>query len=118
MDRNLPSEKSESLSRRSFAKATIGAAAVALIPASEAIAQDKAKTPPATQEGKPADLSDADWNEVQSKYANLLRVYGERLSADEKRRALKILITNQYMLASIRLFVVQNGDPSALTLRV
>jgi hypothetical protein len=69
-------------------------------------------------EPKPPDLSTEDWAEVQAKYANVLRVYGPRLSPDEKRRAVTILTRHQYMLASIRTFVVQNDDPSACTLRL
>jgi hypothetical protein len=67
---------------------------------------------------KPPDLSLADWGEVRAKYSNMLRVYGERLSPAEKKRAVKVLIQHQHMLASIRKFVVQNEDPSACTLRL
>ena len=69
-------------------------------------------------EAQPPDLSTEDWAEVQAKYANVLRVYGSRLSPDEKHRAVTILTRHQYMLASIRTFVVQNDDPSACTLRL
>ena len=67
---------------------------------------------------KPPNLSLADWGEVQAKYANALRVYGERLAPEEKRRLVVILTRHQHMLASIRTFVVQNDDPSACTLRL
>lgn len=119
MDNQDPPDKSELLSRRSFARNTLGAAAVVLLPASEIKAEGAAAQATAAKTaGKPEGLSDSDWSEVQSKYANLLRVYGQRLSEEEKSRALTILTTNQHMLASIRLFEVQNGDPSACTLRV
>jgi hypothetical protein len=67
---------------------------------------------------KPLDLSSEDWGEVRAKYSNLLRVYGERLTADEKRHSLSVLIRHQHMLASIRGFVVQNDNASACTLRL
>jgi len=67
---------------------------------------------------KPEDFSDQDWDEIQARYKNLLRVYGSRLSPSEKQHLLHVLITNQYMLKSIRSFVVQNGDASAITLRL
>ncbi|QNI30284.1 hypothetical protein H7849_13960 [Alloacidobacterium dinghuense] len=67
---------------------------------------------------KPDDMSVADWDEVRARYSNVLRVYGQRLSLEEKRKTVEILATNQHMLASIRSFVVQNGDVSACTLRV
>ncbi len=117
MENDALTAKSELLSRRGFARNTIGAAAVALMPVVEAEGQ-KSKAAVTNVGEKPADLSDANWGEVQAKYANLLRVYSARLSQDEKGRLLRILTTNQYMLASIRKFVVQNGDPSACTLRV
>lgn len=105
------------LSRRSFAGSAVAAAAAALIPA--AAQKTEKSTAAATDLGvKPEGLSDADWSEVRARYANLLGMYGERLSPDEKRRAVKILTTNQHMLASIRLFVTQNADASACTLRL
>jgi hypothetical protein len=67
---------------------------------------------------KPADLSSPDWGEVQAKYSNLLRVYGERLTAEQKRHSLSVLIRHQHMLTSIRGFVVQNDNASACTLRL
>ena len=106
------------LSRRSFAGGAVAAAAAALIPAAAAQKTEKPAAMETDLGVKPEGLSDADWDEVRARYANLLRVYGERLSADEKRRAVKILTTNQHMLASIRLFVTQNADASACTLRL
>jgi hypothetical protein len=106
------------LSRRRFAGGAIAAAAVALLPAA-AVGDDGKVQDLRTDLGpKPEDLSVADWDEVRARYSELLRVYGERLSAEEKRRTVRILTTNQRMLASIRSFVVQNGDPSACTLRI
>ncbi len=97
------------VSRRNFARNTLAAAVVTLT--SEASAQ-KVEHP------KPDGLSVADWEEVQSRWANLLRVYGERLSPREKERVLDILTNNQHMLISIRSFIVQNSDAAALTLRL
>jgi hypothetical protein len=64
------------------------------------------------------DIAPADWDEVRARYANLIRVYGERLSHEEQQRLVHILSTNVRMLTSIRSFFVQNGDPSACTLRL
>ena len=107
------------LSRRRFAGSAIAAAAaLALLPGA-AVAENGNVQYSGTDPGPmPEGFSVADWDEVRARYSNLLRVYGERLSLEEKHRAVKILTTNQRMLASIRSFVVQNGDPSACTLRV
>jgi hypothetical protein len=98
------------LSRRTFASLATGA----LLQGTQ-IATGAEPTDIGT---KPPDLSLADWGEVRAKYANVLRVYGPRLTPDEKRRAVTILTQHQHMLASIRTFVVQNDDPSACTLRL
>jgi hypothetical protein len=117
MDTQILSNKIESLSRRSFARDAATAAAVALLPsAREASAQTASAE--STLGPKPEGLSTTDWEEVHAKYSNLLRVYSERLSVEEKHRLVHILTTNQHMLASIRSFEVQNGDPSACTLRL
>ena len=106
------------VSRRMFAGGAVAIVASALCPAI-APGEDKRNPSVGTDIGsKPEDLSVADWNEVRARYSNLLRVYGKRLSLEEKRKSVEILTTNQHMLASIRSFVVQNGDVSACTLRV
>jgi hypothetical protein len=112
--------------RRQFAGSLVAAATSLLLPAAAAAADkapDNTKAEdsaidPELRRLRPEGFSDADWNEVQARYSNLLRVYGERLSSEEKRRTVRILITNQHMLVSVRSFVVQNGDPSACTLRL
>jgi hypothetical protein len=108
----------ESVSRRRFAVSGITVAAVSLMPAT-AVGEDERTSAPRTVLGvRPEGLSAADWDEVRAKYSNLLRVYEKRLSVEEKERLVRILTTNQHMLASIRSFEVQNGDPSACTLRI
>jgi hypothetical protein len=118
MKNKVPLGESEVLSRRNFARKTIGIAAIALLPIADPTTGEALQSSAVNLPDKPQDLSDADWGEVQARYSNLLRVYGARLSQEEKRRLVNILTTNQHMLASIRKFIVQNGDPSACTLRV
>ncbi|MEO6806510.1 MAG: hypothetical protein ABI286_04565 [Edaphobacter sp.] len=117
MQNNPPSEQS-SFSRRLFGKNAIVTAAMTILPPA-ALAETGAISVSVQHLGaKPEGLSDDDWSEVYARYSNLLRVYGSRLSTDEKRRLINILTTNQRMLVSIRSFEVQNGDPSACTLRL
>ena len=93
------------------------AAAASALFVTQAVAEP-VEAVPAGIGAKPEDLSAADWGQVRARYANVLRVYGERLSAGERERILRILTTNQRMLASIRTFDVENGDTAACTLRV
>jgi hypothetical protein len=108
----------ESISRRYFSRNIVAAAAIALIHDDVATAEKIMPTSAVNLGPKPEGLSVADWEEVHTKYSNLLRVYGNRLSLDEKHSLVNVLATNQHMLVSIRSFEVQNGDPSACSLRV
>jgi hypothetical protein len=118
MKDKLSSQQSSSFSRRIFGKNAIAAAGAAILP--QTAMAETSSVPASVQHlgTKPEGLSDSDWDEVYAKYSNLLRVYGKRLTAEEKHRLISILTTNQHMLVSIRSFVVQNGDPSACTLRL
>jgi hypothetical protein len=118
MKKEVLCDNAASLSRRYFARNVVATAAITLIPIVATDAEKVTSTSPANLGPRPEGLSVADWDEVHAKYKNLLRVYGDRLSSAEKHTLVNILTTNQRMLASIRSFVVQNGDPSACTLRV
>jgi hypothetical protein len=107
-----------SISRRHLARNVVATAAITMVPTIATVAEKTAPTPASTLGPRPEGLSVADWDEVNAKYANLLRVYEDRLSLEQKHSLVKILTTNQHMLASIRSFGVQNGDPSACTLRI
>jgi len=116
MDDDVSPNHSSSLSRRRFGKNA--AAALALLPAVAATETNSTSAAVQHLGPRPEGLSAADWDEVYARYSNLLRLYGKRLSADEKHRLVVILTTNQHMLVSIRSFEVQNSDPSACTLRL
>ena len=118
MNKEVLSDGAASISRRYFARNVVATAAINLIPTVSTDAEKMTSTSPANFGSRPEGLSAADWDEVHVKYKNLLRVYGDRLSSAEKHTLVNILTTNQHMLASIRSFVVQNGDPSACTLSV
>ena len=68
---------------------------------------------------KQADSSNAVIDsEVEARYANALRVYGDRLSESQRQRLRKILVQNQRMLANVRKFPLENADSPATTLRL
>jgi len=56
--------------------------------------------------------------EVEAKLANIIRKYGERLSEAQRKHLRRILTYNETMLASIREFTVQNGDPPVTVLKL
>jgi hypothetical protein len=113
----LPNDKF--VSRRHLARNVVATAAIALMPSGVVEAVEKKTPSPLEEMGpRPEGLSTSDWDEVHARYLNLLRVYEDRLSAQEKHSLVNILTTNQHMLISIRSFAVQNGDPSACTLRI
>jgi hypothetical protein len=56
--------------------------------------------------------------DVEAKLANILRKYGDRFSDDQKKRLRRILAQHQRLMAPVREFAVQNGDPPASVLRV
>jgi hypothetical protein len=115
MHEEFPSDQPDTISRRLFTQKFLSVAAMGVLPSTAV----NAKSAPAIGvTGKPNGFSDQDWDELQERYKNLLRVYASRLSPSERHHVLQVLITNQYMLKSIRSFVVQNGDASATTLRL
>jgi hypothetical protein len=118
MDDELSPNQSLSLTRRLFGKRMFATTAATLLATAEV---RKANAIAASSQDfglRPEGLSAGDWDEVHAKYLNLLRVYGKRLSEEDKQRLIRILAANQQMLVSIRSFEVQNGDPSACTLRL
>ena len=64
------------------------------------------------------ELPPADQAAVDAKYANLIRKYGDRLSAAQRTRAREILVRHQRMLMRVRDFALENGDAPATGLRL
>jgi hypothetical protein len=76
----------ESISRRYFSRNIVAAAAIALIHDDVATAEKIMPTSAVNLGPKPEGLSVADWEDVHTKYSNLLRVYGNRLSGPLRSR--------------------------------
>ena len=100
--------KSDRLSRRGFGRR----AALALAVGSSV---DAAAPPP--QQGQGA-LDAGDQAEVDAKFANVVRLYGTRLSDDQKTRVRGVLGRHQRMLARVRAFPIENSDSPATGLRL
>ncbi len=105
----------ERIDRRQFARRAGSLAAAALLPLAE-----EAKSQAQTDEFNdwPEDFTPVDRGEVRAKYANLLRVYGERLSDDEKKRARETLLRHQRSLKTVRAIKTENWDPMSTTTRM
>jgi len=56
--------------------------------------------------------------EVEAKLANIIRKYGSRLNGAQREHLRRILAYNERMLASVRAFPLQNGDPPATVFKV
>lgn len=56
--------------------------------------------------------------DVDAKLANIIRKYGERLSEAQRQHLRRILAYNETMLAPIRAFALQNGDPPVTILKL
>jgi hypothetical protein len=109
------------ISRRDFSIRLVGILGIAgpahLLDAQEGAAKPGATTassPPAFADG----LSQSEQEEVEHRYQNLLRVWGHRLSDEQRERVHRVLVANARMMQPMRAFQLENGDPPAEVLRV
>jgi hypothetical protein len=128
-DANRAETKSARISRREFGlDATIGAAAAAALslsaPSLLAARRDPDNISPAIPTGeqetagaKPT-LTPEQSRDVDAKLANIIRKYGERLSEEQRKHLRRILAYNETMLAPVRAFALQNGDPPVTVLKL
>lgn len=107
------------ISRRQFSrKAALAAAATISAPALLG-ATSAPSAPVQDQKAEPLKgLTPQQTADVDAKLANILRKYGDRFSDDQKKRLRRILAQHQRLMAPVREFAVQNGDPPASVLRV
>jgi hypothetical protein len=63
-------------------------------------------------------LPPADQAEVDAKFSDVVRKYGERLSDDQKTQVKGVLANHQRMLARVRAFPIENSDSPAVGLRL
>jgi hypothetical protein len=121
-----------SLSRRRFAiGAAAATAAIALPPgvASATPIEGQASAAPAQAGAVPATpaqqaqeafakLSVSAKAEVEMKFQNVLRKYGDKLSADQKSDVRKALAESQEGLEAMRAFVLANADQPAAVFHI
>ena len=63
-------------------------------------------------------LPAADQAEVDAKFANIIRKYGDRLSEEQRSRVRDVLARHQRMLMRVRGFPLENSDSPATGLRL
>jgi len=77
------------------------------------------RNPGAAQDGRgPTPLDAAEQAEVDAKYANVIRKYGDRLSDEQRSRVREVLGRHQRMLRRVRTFALDNSDSPATGLRL
>ncbi len=75
---------------------------------------------PATSQSEAARPSDKETNasdDIEVRYQQVIRRYGDRLSEEQRKRVRKILAYNEKLLAPIRSFPLENGQPAATVLK-
>jgi|SRR5581483_5999259 len=110
-------EQKPEVSRRRFGKKAFTAALASVGPLR---GSSPAATPTsrAAQQPDTLDLSPAESQEVDARFNETIRHYGDRLSEEQRTRIRRVLIQNQRMLGPIREFTLDNGDTSALSLKL
>jgi hypothetical protein len=63
-------------------------------------------------------LPAADQAEVDAKFANIIRKYGDRLSEEQRTRVRDVLARHQRMLMRVRAFPLENSDSPATGFRL
>jgi hypothetical protein len=126
-DANGTAMKSPRISRREFgldaAVAAAGALSISVSPTGFLAERcDRDNISPAIlageQETGAPKLTAEQSRDVEAKLANIIRKYGERLSEDQRKHLRRILTYNETMLAPIRAYGLQNGDPPVTVLKL
>lgn len=100
----------DSISRRNFGRhAACAGLATALSP-SGLVGQGRG--------GDQTPLPPQDQAEVDAKFTDMVRKYGDRLTEDQKTRARGVLARHQRMLMRVREFPLENGDAPATELHL
>jgi hypothetical protein len=122
-DANGAPVKSPRMSRREFGLDAAVAAALSLSPSGLLTARhDRDNISPTIatgeQETGAPKLTSEQSQDVEAKLAHIIRKYGERLSEEQRKHLRRILAYNETMLAPIRSYALQNGDPPVTVLKL
>jgi len=109
------------VSRRRFGRSAATVAVLSLAPQMLVAGPSDAREGVGAQakaQGASPGLTPEQTAEVEAKLANIIRKYGSRLTDEQREHLRRILAHNEKMLASVRAFPLQNGDPAATVFRV
>jgi hypothetical protein len=104
-----PPLHSPGVTRRQFGKQ----AAFASLSAALAVTPAAGQADAASSSNKETNAS----HDIEARYQQVIRRYGDRLSEEQRKRVRKILAYNQKLLAPIRSFPLENGQPAATVLK-
>jgi hypothetical protein len=121
-DPDSPAKNPARISRRVFGRDAAVAAAISISSARLIAAprdlHSKPPTTPASEQETGVKLTPEQGRDVEAKLADIIRKYGERLSEEQRKHLRRILAYNETMLAPIRSFTLQNGDPPVTVLKL
>jgi hypothetical protein len=106
------------LGRRTFGRSVVAAAAAAALPAQTTRPTVPSPSPQPADQASAQGLSAGETAEIEERYAQAIRKYGDRLSDDQKQRIRRVLTQNERMLSRIREYSVENGDTPATVLKL
>jgi hypothetical protein len=106
------------ISRRQFARrAAVVSAAATLTPAETIFSSTPYPAAPQSSQNAPAQLSPQAQVEADSRYQQILSLYGDRLDDSQKANIKKMCSELQATVERIRKFNLQNGNTPALYLK-
>lgn len=105
------------LSRRDFARGA-AVAAVALASSGLLAIETAAGSTLSGAQQSAADPATAEQQDIEAKLANIVRKWGDRLSEEQRQHLRRVLGENERMLAAVRAYPLENGDPPSQVLKL
>jgi hypothetical protein len=102
-------QHSPGVTRRQFGKQAALAGLSAALAVTPATGQSDA--------ARPSEKETTAAGDIEARYQQVIRRYGDRLSEEQRKRVRKILAYNEKLLAPIRSFPLDNGQPAATVLK-
>jgi hypothetical protein len=105
------------ISRRQFARRAAVVSAAATLSPETILASSPSPIPPQSSQNPPPQLSPQAQIEAESRYHQILTLYGDRLDDSQKANIKRMCSDLQATVERIRKFNLQNGNASALYLK-
>ncbi len=126
MPKRTSAHKSTAITRRSFARsAVLAAATIAVLPAgltNDAFSQQQPPAPaapaPTPAASAPPQLSAASQAEIEARFQGVIRQFGDRLSGAQKAEVLRLITLGQKSVDDLRAFPLSISDEPATVLKL